>query len=439
MLYLSGFLLFGFCLTALIRLRGDLAERRRQRVLSELHEHRCIADFSAFGAKTLTDRLRLRAAPNTRLVTAFRINSSFTTCDEDVHGAFLLRAQAILKCNTTGWTERSDLAQASLDVCIEHFIGKSSVMKRSTALHLAPLTRVFTFVFVLNALFGLKHTDVDLFKACRATDAINRLWQQSKDKPGQLREVDRLELQHLLANLTPGNALGGTGTSSPINMIMPAYETMWRVVLATFISAAYRQVTDETATRFEEMLRDVPACFEEKPGFQHRLNNTRLEKKALTFAMEGLRLYPPTKRIYRARNLSNPTAEEVVAADVERWHREPMIWGPDALEFRPSRFDTNLWRVHPYRNQPLPAPKRDAYMPFGVGKNMCPAASGFGYRAIVLLVATLARNLGTYDNGLRIRDGDAALSREARSPLPSGRQDMENWLLCLDPEGLDDR
>lgn len=129
---------------------------------------------------------------------------------------------------------------------------------------------------------------------------------------------------------------------------------------------------------------------------------------------EALRLYPPTKRIYRAADAPR------VAADVESLHHDERIWGPDALEFRPGRFTA------------LTQDQCDAYMPFGVGKNACPAANGFGRRMIASLVAVLFNRLGSSESGARVWFGNDGLEGDARAPLPTGRGDMERWVVGLD-------
>jgi cytochrome P450 len=54
-------------------------------------------------------------------------------------------------------------------------------------------------------------------------------------------------------------------------------------------------------------------------------------------------------------------------------HRDKNIWGEDAMEFKPERFEPeNLEKVHPY-----------AYTPFKGGLRMCP---GYKYAKITLKI-----------------------------------------------------
>lgn len=74
-------------------------------------------------------------------------------------------------------------------------------------------------------------------------------------------------------------------------------------------------------------------------------------------------------------------------------------------------------------------------MPFGVGKNACPAANGFGRRIIATLVVVLLARLGSSESGARVWFGDGRLDGDAKTPLPTGRDDMEGWVVSLDGIG----
>lgn len=121
-------------------------------------------------------------------------------------------------------------------------------------------------------------------------------------------------------------------------------------------------------------------------------------------------------------------------ADVEACHRDCDIWGTDALQFKPTRFHnwsrgdatktSTQWRLPAKKNW-----EKLSYFPFGVGKHICPAAAGFGDKMIALLVVELARRFGTRQTGLKIHIGDVEIQKQISIPLPSGRNEMENWVL----------
>ncbi|KAI2604206.1 cytochrome P450, partial [Hypoxylon fragiforme] len=380
--------------------------------LLSVEDHRDIADFSILGKDVgLVDKLTARAVPNHRLVKAFAIANSFTTTDTTIHNEFV----------------------TSVDRALDHL---------ETAQHsvnLACLARVYCLGVILNVLFGKDPQTFDIDDAVVASDAINRLWVDSKDVSRPVSPKDQAQLQDSLRRLLP-DSYSDVPEKQPLNLIMPAYETMWRIVLQTYISAGFRAPDQTTAQHFQEVVQSVPQCF----GNQSMKYQ---EDKALAFSKEALRLYPPTKRIHRAvpqDRDSNPDSPQpcnrgstyaTVSADVEACHRDPSQWGRDALAFCPSRFSTRRWPDDPSHT---PArPPREAYMPFGVGKHMCPAGPGTGFanRVVVILAVTLAKRLGTGGSGAAVVGLDGDVGRL----LPSGREDMEGWVLEMnvDVEGDD--
>ncbi|KAK5630459.1 hypothetical protein RRF57_006174 [Xylaria bambusicola] len=391
---------------------------------------RQIADFSFAGATNLRYRLELRAMPNTRLIRAFQLNNSFTTNDVQVHRDFLKKAsQAIRLIRTDNWVKLGTITQTSLDSCLKHF---KDGLPYNHSDH-EEVMRVVSFSVMLNVLFGVDPSAINLDEARKATDAINRLWVQSKDKDSIPSLYDQTVLNNALEILLPAEYPCEASTN-PLNLIMPAYETLWRVVLLTFVSIAYQADDPKTIEELREAVRNVPQCL---------YQGGDPESKALAIAKEGLRLYPPTKRIYRARLCVSPNGEKgPVAADVEGWHRDSRVWGDAAGVFDPQRFhprgherDRENTVVAPTDDiQPTPAIpyyQRIGYFPFGVGRHMCPAAAGFGERIITLLVVELTRRLGDRQTGLKINFNNLKLQKASCTLLPSGRSDMENWVLEL--------
>ncbi|MGZ4612642.1 MAG: cytochrome P450 [Kineosporiaceae bacterium] len=117
------------------------------------------------------------------------------------------------------------------------------------------------------------------------------------------------------------------------------------------------------------------------------------ERLPVTRAVVGetLRLHPPAYIMGR-----RPT--EDVAVDRYRFHkgqaviispyglqRDPRSWGPDAAEFRPSRW----LRADGAFDEAAPGQPRGAYLPFGAGSRMCIGA-GFAVMEAALLLARLA-------------------------------------------------
>lgn len=112
---------------------------------------------------------------------------------------------------------------------------------------------------------------------------------------------------------------------------------------------------------------------------------------ARDIVMEALRLYPPTRRIYRAYWWDDAPASyesgtvcdsgrmppETAAADIEACHLRTDIWGSNAANFDPARWMT------------ITRDQIRALMPFGYGVCECPAKAVFGPWMIAILVGAL--------------------------------------------------
>jgi hypothetical protein len=86
---------------------------------------------------------------------------------------------------------------------------------------------------------------------------------------------------------------------TPMNLILPAYETMWRVVMRTFLEIRHRDAElgpdwSRTMEEYLETLKD-PDCMRQRPLWISSSNGV----KPMDIVKEGLRLYPPTRRVHR--------------------------------------------------------------------------------------------------------------------------------------------
>ncbi|GAW11533.1 hypothetical protein ANO14919_008800 [Xylariales sp. No.14919] len=397
--------------------------RRLRLILDRIIEHRKIADFSFLGKTTIDQRLKLRSKPNARLNLTFKLSNSFTTSDQRVHQEFLNRARhAISPVHRSSWAKIGVLTQEILKLSRKHFDDAPPYIP------LASFVRVVVFSIELHVLFKIDPSNIDLGEARKATTAINRLWIQSKNPNSIPSLYNQRVLEDALERLLP-NEFHREDRTHPLNLIMPAYETLWRVVLLTFVSIAHRNEDSQTTDELQKAVENVPQCFDQKND---------AEMRALAIAKEGLRLYPPTKRIYRATSTTDGE-NGVVAANVEKVHRDSQVWGADALQFKPTRFHN--WRREGTSMAPEQATRSNidveylrglSYFPFGVGGHPCPASRGFGEKMIALLVVELTRHFGTRQKGSKIHFGNAEVQKKVSALLPSGREDMENWVLEIE-------
>ncbi|KAK3304181.1 uncharacterized protein B0T15DRAFT_400694 [Chaetomium strumarium] len=442
MLYITVLLAVIFWVVAILRiqrfrlLRLLTPARRQQRVGVEqwTKEQRNIASFGYAGETTPQQRLRLRARENRRLRAAFGITNSLTTESLHEHKAFLTTATRLVNNKSRNWETLYGVAERFLQAELRTATTASADKNGQRSLRLAESVRCMVLAVVLFDNFGIDPATIPRDALVTITEEINTQWLRSKCAPDVV-------LRSGLLNATI-DSLHLTSPSPPpfhpppehptatevLSLLMPQYETLWRVVLLTFATAYHHQPGARQDA--EQRTAAVPSCL---GGGGDR---TR-EKEALKLAKEGLRLYPSNKHLYRSPALLAPRSllprllprfnnhRPPLAADISALHRHPGIWGNDhnndsdddaAHLFRPSRFDDDK----------LTPAQREAYIPFSVGKHKCPAgaASGFGERMVTLLVVALGRRLGPSVG--RVQFGGRK-EKEKGKGLPTGRDEMEGW------------
>jgi len=214
-----------------------LAQRRSTGALTASAECRMIISCKGFGTPFTPNNLpdlACRAIPNQRLVHSFGINNAFTTTDKERSREF--KNEAIHKLNLTDdkWLYLAKKAQT----IIKGLLDQCAVS--DTEIPLMPYIQNLTLRIVLSIMF-----DVDAMAFCSAaidivTASINDLWKKSKLVSTPI-SADAFAMQHrfrsALHDLLPGHDHDDP-TSNPLNLILPAYDTLWRIVLLGFVRSA---------------------------------------------------------------------------------------------------------------------------------------------------------------------------------------------------------
>ena len=317
--------------------------------------------------------LQSRAVPNERLIRAFDIDNAFTTADEVYHREFRSNAKALLQRDESGWKHLRDIAQKLVRQRIQTAYNGNGIL-------LVPMVQMLVLKKSIHTLFGLAIDELDNDTILLMAEKINTLWIESKTPDSVNSSVykDQHALRGALRRTFPD--MKDTTRGNPLNLILPAYETLWRVVLRCFIEVMFR--SGKAGPRWHRLLltflsNPTQLTFEEKS----------LSEGGISVSMiiaETLRLYPPTRRIYRQITRGFAIEPEVVAADIEYLHRDSRFWGDDSLCFNPSR-----WKE-------ISRKSRDAYMPFGSRPFICPAERQFAPWVIGILVAAL---VAEFENG----------------------------------------
>ena len=308
------------------------------------------------------------------------------------------------------WQEVANLATELVRQAVSP--SKLTTIGPTTFATLDSLVRSVCLKIVLHVLFELGPLEMDEGDISTSAESINNLWIQSKGT-APIEESDKRVLQEALGRVIP-EMKHSNPPENPMNLIMPAYETLWRVVLSGFLQVTFVKGGSPT-------WRAVLARFLANPSkkvLQHDPETSRLSVDLIV--KEALRLYPSVKRVFRRFHMDNEAEAEDVAADIETCQRSKALWGEDAEHFDPSR----------WINASEEAKK--SYMAFGVPPFVCPAIGEFGPMLIGILVAAFADHVSSEDwhvklgegssDGLQ-RDFDEALGGER--PLVSDRSTYE--------------
>ena len=280
---------------------------------------------------------------------------------------------------------------------------KSTPVDQSASITLDSLVRLVCLKIILHVLFKKDPLELNNRRIPIITEKINKLWIDSKDNE-QPSQSDKRILQEALAEECPGMT---SSSDNPLNLIIPAYETLWRVVLSGFLHVNFVKGGSPT-------LSSVLAKFLANPTTSSRkahLDDFQVSVDHIV--MEALRLYPSVKRVYRKFHMDNRPGPEDVAADIEACQRSQALWGPDAQRFVPSRW------IHASNEA------QNSYMAFGVSPFLCPARGEFGPMMIGILVAAFSQHISFEDWHLELSDRSAQCNFDralrGEEPLVSDR------------------
>ncbi|KAE8447996.1 hypothetical protein EG329_009919 [Mollisiaceae sp. DMI_Dod_QoI] len=380
----------------------------------------------------LDTNLEKRAKPNKRLIIAFGIENAFTTISEDLHRNFLHKVEdALNKSNND--SARIELAQNAIKIGTE-YIKRSA--QQEHAISLSKLVQVVAFRIILTIFFPhvarslkedgrMNDTDVEII-----SEKINTLWYDSKSPwkifcatyfPPHFSSIMK-DRETLLTHLELQFPWYRTylPQRNPLNILIPAHQGLWRVVLRCFIEVRFRSSDADRETwskLFEDFLKAPTECW-------HKPNEEGLDVQMII--AETLRLYPPTPRMYVQQDDGS-----LDAIDIQTMHRTGERWAPDPLRYRPDRWIHN-------DNEELDVVDTDNYMPFGRKVDMpkgartttmsqCPSRLRGGPKLIAILVGALLEVVDQKWELEEVKDRNDDVS--GNEPLRSGRDAYEGLRL----------
>ena len=324
--------------------------------------------------------LKGRAIPNSRLKVCFGVDNAFTTADDARYKHFVREASSLLIDFNAKWYTAGEHASSFIRARLGDTI--ESVM-------LIPLVQALTLRLSLQAVHGVDISAVDNTKVAFIAEEINRIWISSK-KDAKQPWKDQTKLHEALDDIIPEMDCR-VPEQNPLNLILPSYETLWRVVLRCFMEVVFRRrmdaeendkdVGDHNAkwrTQLHKFLASPSAANLKDPGDDG--------VAVVHIVKEALRLYPPTRRVYREVHFQAHMYSELIAADLETCQRN-YVNKLEGSEAAGSAFNPGLWVKHGERME-------SGFMPFGKRPFLCPAQATFAYHAIAILVAALSQEVG---------------------------------------------
>ena len=358
-------------------------------------------------SKNTLSALEARARPNQRLKLAFGIQSCFTSSNEKSCKGFRTQVAKLLYVEESEWVNFASIARETAKKALDVQGDTTSLFRVVQLLTLKTMMRVLwpdrdPKQSTNEQISTLAH-EVNLqwlrSKECNADDDPTWLFDKQTSLKDAVKAVfpdwDETDSEH-----------------NPCNLILPGYETMWRVALPCFVEVKARNHHQAVSWK-----RSMDSFCKKPTKQQLEAPMVRYATKvaAVHIAKEALRLYPPTRRIYREYR-SDDGQKTNVSADIEAMQRDSSIWKDRQLVFVPERW-IGLEEGHD-----------SGYMPFGASPFNCPAKRyknvpmPFGLSMVALLVGVLveATNLRW------IIRGDFA---ERRCPLDTDREAYSGAIL----------
>ncbi|PVI01801.1 hypothetical protein DM02DRAFT_524235 [Periconia macrospinosa] len=411
--------------------------------------------FQPNGTKYKGRHLEARVLPNWDLVEKFGIYNAFTSKMKSTSDANI--KEAIEKMEAAIHLGESDRSQDWRDLMAQARSGLYEYMKqKGEQVDLVELVRYITLKTSLNYLFkdakaaekNPEHFKDMLYVSSHLNEllvtyerAADRLpgWSEQEDLHAALRRVT-------LSIPTYVSALNSTSTRAkransklpepmqkyrnPLNLLMHAYDTIWRVVLRCFLEIRFRNA--ENGPEWSEMMKHYTNMLWESAMIDVTSDNRFVGplRKSSTLSLkphfiinEALRLYPPISRIQRQYD------GELHEVDLEACHRSSLLGDDDPLVFRPERWrDLSRPRKNDYAaSSAKREQERLGFMPFALS---CPSntekTKEFGTKMIGMLVGILCTELG---EEWELKDGRDDLP-ELGKPLDNDRGAYPTLLLA---------
>ncbi|KAL4755635.1 uncharacterized protein BDW70DRAFT_168545 [Aspergillus foveolatus] len=342
-------------------------------------ECRAVIEASQFpdSRKNQLTQYEARAWPNQTLQRAFGIQNAFTTGNVTDAKKFVSKTHRLIRASAVDWhglsKTLSSMVQDMNWALADNDMSVSGGIQVKVTL--APMVRALALRASLSVFFEMREgATIENRHLVDLGTIIHRTWMDMKCGSEKVME-------------------------QTLNLILPSFETLWRIVLRLFIVLHNRR--DYKQVFLEFIQKPTPTQFKLELGKE--------QISAEFLVKEALRLYPPTRRIRRAWLFAGSKSNRIIAADVEASQLDTKVWGADALQFNPARWRQTSTSIVENRN----------LLAFGSRPFLCPASHGFGPMVIGLLVGILLSVAGDGYGGKWVLGSDDVADVEE---IQSGRR-----------------
>ncbi|EED22477.1 conserved hypothetical protein [Talaromyces stipitatus ATCC 10500] len=303
------------------------------------------------GARNQYTKYESKSVPSEPIQRGFRIQNAFTSDNKSYVEEFVKISRNLINISSDNW---EIIVSATQDAVRRWKSDAQGACESRREVELVPMVQSITLNAVLTAFFFLRKkvttNDVTFKSLSNLAEAINETWIMSKKEDTFIPFEQNDKLRSALIEVLPDGNISDP-CENPLNLILPGFETMWRVVLRGFLEVAYK------AGKEHPNWREALIGYSEKPT-----------------AEQFKRASSPDGAAWKEANFPEP---KIIAADVEACHLSTSIWGKTAGKFDPLRW------------QKLTKEQEEAFLAFGSKPFECPAKPVFGPRLVGVLVGTL--------------------------------------------------
>ena len=336
------------------------------------------------GCQNYLSRDVSRVLPFGKAQIAFGIENPYTCTDVEFRRTFIRETRRMMALDDEDWRDLSSfITRVGNNMFLYSRMEVFNEGGMDVQVNLTTLVQVITMDVVLWVFFGTTGVDFNQHDMTMFVAEVNAAIQSTKSIEALTRFTENDELKDALTNILRNYEFDfSEPRENPFNIILPAYEPLWRASLSLLVELAFG--AGDAEWEFQDALIEYSqnsTCnqFEDYYG--------KSGVSPCDIVSESLRLYPPVPEIWRTYQLSDQNTKMTeVCADIGALQTSEAKFGEDAKTFNPQRF-----------KELTPDQLDLCGMSFGSYPFMCPAFGDFGRRIVGSIVGSLLPTLFVED------------------------------------------